>query len=125
MVTSEDEVMVRSIERVLGSKIERRQVDGFDYAVPAPKKDVEFARPPREPQRRREKPAAAKPSDKGGRPAGRPAKQGERPAQAARPAGEQPAPRAASQPLAGKHAVPGSKGAQRPPQHPARRGGGR
>ena len=38
LVTSEDEDTVRRIERVLGSKIERRRVDGFDYgaAVPAP-----------------------------------------------------------------------------------------
>jgi len=57
MVTSDDEIMVKAIERVLGSRIERRQMDGFDYSVPAPKKDVEFARPPREPQRRKPKPA--------------------------------------------------------------------
>jgi superfamily II DNA/RNA helicase len=53
-VTREDETMVRSIERVLGEKVERRTVKGFDYAKPAPARDAEFARPPREPQRRRE-----------------------------------------------------------------------
>ncbi|HBA88711.1 MAG TPA: RNA helicase [Geobacter sp.] len=65
LVTGEDEPMVRSIERVLGAKIERRRLEGFDYAVPAPKKDAEFVRPPREPQRRKDntaKPAGARPA---------------------------------------------------------------
>lgn len=52
-VTREDEPIVRSIERVLGEKIERRTVKGFDYKQQAPSRDTEFARPPREPQRRR------------------------------------------------------------------------
>ncbi|WP_026840771.1 DEAD/DEAH box helicase [Citrifermentans bremense] len=75
MVTSEDDYTVRSIEKVLGTKIERRRIEGFDYAVPAPQKDTEFARPPREPQRRRD---GAKPG------AGRPA--AARPAAGAKPA---------------------------------------
>ena len=60
-VTREDEDLVRSIERVLGGKIERRKMQGFDYAKSAPARDSEFARPPRPPQRRRvqEKPKAA------------------------------------------------------------------
>lgn len=49
-VTREDEAMVRTIERVLGSKIERRTVKGFDYAKPAPARDTEFSRPPRQPR---------------------------------------------------------------------------
>ncbi len=53
-VTREDEPLVRSIERVLGEKIERRTVAGFDYAKKAPARDTEFARPPREPRQRRE-----------------------------------------------------------------------
>lgn len=53
LVAREDLNMVRSIERVLGSAIERRTVEGFDYSTPAPKKDAEFARPPRQPQQRR------------------------------------------------------------------------
>ncbi len=52
-VTSEDEPLVRSIERVLGEKIERRTLDGFDYKKAAPARDAEFARPPRQPQQRR------------------------------------------------------------------------
>lgn len=59
LVTGEDTAMVRTIEKVLGSSLERRKVDGFDYAVPAPKKDSEFARPPRQPAHRR-KPVEAK-----------------------------------------------------------------
>lgn len=58
LVTSEDTAMVRAIERALKSSLERRTVEGFDYSVPAPKKDTEFVRPPREPQHR--KPGAAK-----------------------------------------------------------------
>ena len=57
-ITREDEGMVRAIERVLGEKVDRRKVEGFDYKKPSPARDTEFARPPREPQRRRVSPAA-------------------------------------------------------------------
>ncbi|HEY6009690.1 MAG TPA: DEAD/DEAH box helicase [Geobacteraceae bacterium] len=57
LVTSEDGVMVRTIERTLGAVLERRTVAGFDYSIPAPRKDEEFARPPRPP---RNQPAAKK-----------------------------------------------------------------
>jgi len=57
LVTDEDGAMVRAIEKTLGTAIERRTIDGFDYTVPAPRKDDEFARPPRQPNPRR-KPAA-------------------------------------------------------------------
>jgi ATP-dependent RNA helicase RhlE len=78
MVTADDELMVRRIEKILAAKIERRMVEGFDYSVAAPKKDVEFARPPREPQRRKEsaaKPAAGRPGAgaKSGQQGGKPA----------------------------------------------------
>lgn len=59
MVCSEDTIMVRTIEKKLGAPLERRIVEGFDYSIPAPKKDAEFARPPREPRPTR-KPADAK-----------------------------------------------------------------
>ncbi|HWT79195.1 MAG TPA: DEAD/DEAH box helicase [Candidatus Methylomirabilis sp.] len=49
--TREDGAMVRSIERVLGKKVECRSVPGFDYKKPAPGRDREFARPPRGMQR--------------------------------------------------------------------------
>jgi superfamily II DNA/RNA helicase len=55
-VSREDEPLVRSIERVLGAKIERRTLRDFDYKKSAPSRDTEFARPPREPQHRRPKP---------------------------------------------------------------------
>lgn len=50
LVTGEDSVMVRTIEKTLGASLERRSVEGFDYSVAAPKKDEEFARPPRQPR---------------------------------------------------------------------------
>ena len=59
MVCSEDTIMVRTIEKKLGAALERRMVAGFDYSVPAPNKDAEFARPPREPRPSR-KPTGAK-----------------------------------------------------------------
>ena len=46
LVTSEDVSMVRAIERLLGKAIERRKIDGFDYACAAPERDSEFHRPP-------------------------------------------------------------------------------
>jgi ATP-dependent RNA helicase RhlE len=51
-ITSEDEGMVRSIERVLRAKVKRCTLSGFDYKKAAPVRDAEFARPPRTPQRR-------------------------------------------------------------------------
>jgi ATP-dependent RNA helicase RhlE len=60
-MTREDGEMVRSIERVLGKRVERRTLDGFDYQKPMPGRDIEFARLPRQPQPRRE-PKFAKPS---------------------------------------------------------------
>jgi ATP-dependent RNA helicase RhlE len=53
-ITAEDEPLVRSIERVIGKKIERRFLKEFDYSKSAPARDTEFARPPREPRRRTE-----------------------------------------------------------------------
>lgn len=46
-VTREDEPMVRSIERVLGEKIDRRRLEGFDYKKSDPACSTTFARPPR------------------------------------------------------------------------------
>ena len=54
LVTGEDTDIVRGIERVLGGPIERRTIEGFDYKVTAPRRDSEFSRPPREPQRRKQ-----------------------------------------------------------------------
>jgi len=86
MVTDEDTIMVKAIERTLGAAIERRTVEGFDYNVPAPRKDDEFARPPRPPRPPRNQPKAKKPQPK---PA---AGQGVAPAAAGhKPAGAKPA----------------------------------
>ncbi len=77
LVTGEDEVMVRAIERVLAAPIERRTVDGFDYAVPAPRKDEEFVRAPRPPRPQpKAKPAAGN----------QPARQGASPQSSHKPA---------------------------------------
>ena len=46
-ITREDGETVRSIEHVLGEKIGRRFMEGFDYKKPAPARDREFVRPPR------------------------------------------------------------------------------
>ncbi len=57
LVSQEDALMVRAIEKALGKPLERSQLTGFDYTIPAPRKDTEFARPPRQPAVRRPAPA--------------------------------------------------------------------
>jgi ATP-dependent RNA helicase RhlE len=64
-VTGEDTAMVKAVERLLGKPIERKTVQGFDYSVPAPKKDEEFKRPPREQQQRRNTGTARKDAAQG------------------------------------------------------------
>jgi hypothetical protein len=58
--------MVRSIERVLGDRVERRILEGFDYKKQMPGRDTEFARPPHKPQQRKEqkktKPSGSRPA---------------------------------------------------------------
>jgi ATP-dependent RNA helicase RhlE len=58
-ISPEDEPLVKSIEHVLGKKIERRLLNNFDYKKSAPARDNEFKRAPHEPQARRaqQKPA--------------------------------------------------------------------
>ena len=53
-ITSEDEALVRSIERVLHARIKRCTLSGFDYQKAAPSRHTEFTRPARKPQRRRD-----------------------------------------------------------------------
>jgi ATP-dependent RNA helicase RhlE len=98
MVTPEDGATVRAIEKVLQSSIERRIIDGFDYAVPAPRKDEEFARGPRPP---RPQPKAKAAGEK------QPARQGT------------PAPRSSHQPPAAPGAA--AKPARRPAGGQSRR----
>ena len=45
LVTPEDDAMVHTIERLLGSKLERRTLDMFDYNLPSPPRNVQSARP--------------------------------------------------------------------------------
>ena len=40
MITSDDKQMVNAIDRVIGSKVERRTLTDFDYNAPAPKKHM-------------------------------------------------------------------------------------
>ncbi len=78
-VSQEDEPQVRSIERVLGGKIERRILEGFDYTKPAPARNTEFVRPPRVPQHRKTQPKpeqAGAASNAGARPGTGPARPG-------------------------------------------------
>jgi ATP-dependent RNA helicase RhlE len=49
-VTTEDMAMVHALERILNKKIERRTLQGFDYAIPLP--DSKSVRPPIQLQRR-------------------------------------------------------------------------
>jgi ATP-dependent RNA helicase RhlE len=55
LVTPDDAEAIRAVERVLGQRLERRTLPGFDYAAPAPSHDREFAREPR-PQARPARP---------------------------------------------------------------------
>ncbi len=48
LVTGEDRVMVRTIEKVLGKPIASHTLEGFDYHVPAPEKTGSGGRPPRQ-----------------------------------------------------------------------------
>jgi ATP-dependent RNA helicase RhlE len=54
-ITREDDPMVRSIERVLGEKVERRTLEGFNYKKPAPSCSTGTSRLPRRPQHSRGK----------------------------------------------------------------------
>lgn len=58
LATDEDRSMVRSIERLLGSPLERRHLDDFNYRAPGSRRDMEFARP-RRPANRNRRPAGA------------------------------------------------------------------
>jgi ATP-dependent RNA helicase RhlE len=48
LVTEEDAAMVRAIEKVLGSTVERRTLAGFDYDVAAPPRQSQGPRVPRQ-----------------------------------------------------------------------------
>ncbi|MEJ2471247.1 MAG: DEAD/DEAH box helicase [Desulfuromonadales bacterium] len=67
MVTREDTAMVRTIERTLGNTLERRELEDFDYAKPAPGKQSRPARPARKPVN---KPAKLADKEKTSQPSG-------------------------------------------------------
>ncbi|BDV41917.1 ATP-dependent RNA helicase RhlE [Geotalea uraniireducens] len=95
LVTGEDAAMVRSIERTLKQSLERRRLEGFDYAVPAPKKNTEFARPPRPPRSSPAGRTAGPAAGRGARTAAAPAPPAAKgPAGQGRPAGGRPGPTA-------------------------------
>ncbi len=61
-ISKEDEQQVASIERLLGAKIERRTLDGFDYREPPPDRNTASSRPPRPPQKPGTAPEPQRPS---------------------------------------------------------------
>jgi ATP-dependent RNA helicase RhlE len=93
LVTNEDTIMVRTIEKKLNAQIERRTIEGFDYSVPAPHKDSEFARPPM-PPRNHGKKAAPKTAGSGHPGGPRPDSAGKTRPQAVKPAHPSAAPAA-------------------------------
>ena len=64
MASNEDKLMVRTIERALGSQLERYHLEGFDYSVPAPKRAVQPVRRPARPKSQKSK---ASPQSRGRR----------------------------------------------------------
>ncbi len=68
MITNEDGVMVRTIERALGTQLEQRKLDDFDYRVPAPERPAQPSRrPARATQRTRPQKTKPKQSSSGNR----------------------------------------------------------
>ena len=60
LVTDEDNDMIRTLERIMGSPLKREKLDGFNYTAPAPPKQDSGGRgrgAPREDSRRPPKPA--------------------------------------------------------------------
>jgi ATP-dependent RNA helicase RhlE len=57
MVTNDDKAMVSTIERTLGNTLERRKLEGFDYAKPVPERQLRPARSARKPARKQIKTA--------------------------------------------------------------------
>lgn len=59
LVTPEDGEAIRAVERVLGRRLERRTLAGFNYQAAAPVQDHEFAREPRLPSRATARPLSS------------------------------------------------------------------
>ena len=67
MVTKDDGLMVRTIERALGTQLEQRRIEGFNYDVPAPKRSEQPARRPMRSGPRNSSPANKAKSSAGNR----------------------------------------------------------
>ena len=81
LVTPEDTLQIRAIERVVGSSLERRKVEGFDYNAPAPPRAHEqFDRPERPMQRRDGGRPAPRQDSRAPQRGGPPARRDQRPA---------------------------------------------
>ncbi len=65
LITPEDDEMVRELEKIMGQRLPREKIDGFDYTVPAPPQQNQPA--PRGPR-----PAPHHPAQSKGQPQGRP-----------------------------------------------------
>jgi ATP-dependent RNA helicase RhlE len=124
LVTREDNDMIRAIEAVLKSGLERRTVEGFDYKAPRPARDVEFARPPREPRRRQpvESYGEAKPRRDDRPRASAPAPQRRTESPADFEFGTPPAPKPASRPSPRPTSLPTSHPVPHPAPHTPRNG---
>ncbi len=59
LVTADDRGMVSAIENVLGDKVERRTLTGFDYREPAPAASATVTQQPKAPQRQWKREAGA------------------------------------------------------------------
>jgi ATP-dependent RNA helicase RhlE len=63
MVSKEDGVMVRTIERALGAQLEQHKLEDFDYRVPAPERPAQPSRRPtratQRPRPQKDKPATS------------------------------------------------------------------
>jgi ATP-dependent RNA helicase RhlE len=47
LITPEDDEMVRELEKIMGQKLPKEKIEGFDYTVPAPPQQIQPPRGPR------------------------------------------------------------------------------
>ena len=114
LVTSEDADVVRQIERVLGTTIERRRIEGFNYQAAAPAREPSSGhrRPGSSPRGPHARPASTRQSHRPGQSQG---------SHAARPSSS-PSSRPSSAPTFRSHSRPGQS--SRPGRPPMRGHGG-
>lgn len=114
LVTSEDTLMIRTIERAINERLPRRTLPAFDYKAPEPARNTEFQREPRQPQQRR-KPVTEQNESRPGQPGGhpRPHPQPKRPATQPQATGTARPPRPATR--SNQPAAPADRGRAHPP----------